>query len=172
MKKKKKDTGEECAFLQEGLGFYEARILTSLLRQVSEISCLSKDWYIHPPLLECFSLFLSTFSFGTGRGRGDLKNFLFGSEYQFGSEVQSDRRPSILFSAFLQQIFHWRYFGILKLFGSSCTPVKIGIPFCLCDLKVLAFQCTLKISLSNGTFFIMTIIILGHNFLKGCLVEF
>ena len=119
-----------------------------------------------------FFLFLGTFSFGTGRGRGDLKNFLFSSEYQFGSEVQSDRRPSILFSAFLQQIFHWRYFGILKLFGSSCTPVKIGIPFCLCDLKVLAFQCTLKISLSNGTFFIMTIIILGHNFLKGCLVEF
>ena len=29
-----------------------------------------------------------------------------------------------------------------------------------------------KISLSNGTFFIMTLIILGCNFLKDCLVEF
>ena len=65
--KKKKDTGEKCTFLQEGLGFYEARVLTSLLRQVSEISCLSKDWYISIHL--CWNVFLySWVHLALGRG--------------------------------------------------------------------------------------------------------
>lgn len=61
-------------------------------------------------------------------------------------------------------------------FWKFCTPFKIDIPFCLCDLKVLAFFFYVyfkKLNLSNGKFFIMTlIIILGCNFLKDCLVEF
>lgn len=60
-----------------------------------------------------------------------LQSFVLGTSYIFNISL-----------VFYSKSFNEAVFGILKLFGGFCIPIKIGIPFCLFDLDALAFKCT------------------------------
>lgn len=45
---------------------------------------------------------------------------------------------------FCNRFFSEAILGLLKASGSFCTPIKIGVPFCLFDLGSLAFKTLLQ----------------------------